>query len=123
MFSDTKPFPGEFVCTKNVKGRTFRRIVSILISFALAYTDSEMELNRTMFSCLKWKFLRGELRRVLDHYFNVRLGVSGREMELTRMCCLNSTGRGDQKVNDCFYVLFVLTSWWRGLLYSPLATS
>ena len=26
-------------------------------------------------------------RRVLDHYFNVRLGISGCEMELTRTCC------------------------------------
>ena len=46
--------------------------------------SSEMELNRTqsylvfvcIFVCLP--------RLVLDHYFNVRLGVSGREMELTR---------------------------------------
>ena len=78
---------GGFVCTKRLNGRTTRRFVSILISSALAYTDSEMELNRILFSCLERKCLRGELRRVLDHSFNVCLGVSGGEMELTRMCC------------------------------------
>ena len=46
-----------------------------------------MKCNRTLFSCLDRKCLRGELRRVLDHYFNVRIGVSCREMELTQMFC------------------------------------
>ena len=77
---DSKRFPGEFVCTKRLNGRTARRFISILTSSALAYTDSAMELNRTLFSCLERKCLRSELRGVLDHYSNVRLGVSGREM-------------------------------------------
>ena len=62
------------------------RIISILILSALAYTDSEMELNRILFLCVEEKCRWCELRHVLDHYFNVRLGVSRREMELTRTC-------------------------------------
>ena len=66
-----------------------RRFVSILISSALAYTDSEMKLNRILFLCLERKCGQCELRIVSDHYyyFNVCLGVSGREMELTQLCC------------------------------------
>ena len=67
--------------------RTARRFVSILISSALAYTDNEMKLNRIFFTCLERICGRCELWHVLDHYFNVCLGVSGREMELTRTCC------------------------------------
>ena len=80
-------FPVEFVCTIEVKGRTAWRFVSILISSALAGTDSEMKLNRILFSCLEQKCGQCELRRVSDHYFNVCLGISGRKMELTRTCC------------------------------------
>ena len=46
-----------------------------------------MKRNRTLFTCLEQKCLWCELRRDLDHYFNVRFGVSGREMELTRTFC------------------------------------
>ena len=28
----------------------------------------------------------------------------------------NLTGRGNQTVNNCFYILFAFTSWWRDLL-------
>ena len=90
-------------------GHTLRRIVSILISSALAYTNSEMELNRILFSCLERKSLRGELRHVLDHSFNVCLGVSGGEMELTRTCCFEFDRmlRADSKrvllSTFCFY--------------------
>ena len=51
----------------------------------------------------------GELRRVLDHSFNVCLGVSGGEMELTRMCCFefDEMLRADSKhvllSTFCFY--------------------
>ena len=106
----------EFVCTKRRNGRTARRIVSILISSALAYTDSEMELNRILFSCLERTCGRCELRRVLDQYFNVCLGVSGREMESLERVVLNLTGCYEQTVNVYFYLLFVFTSWWRALL-------
>ena len=45
VFSYSKRFPGEFVCTKPGEGRVPRRFVSILISSALVYTDGEMELK------------------------------------------------------------------------------
>ena len=48
-----------------------------------------MKRNRTLFSFFERKCLQCEPQRVLDHYFNVRLGVSGPEMELARrLFCL-----------------------------------
>ena len=46
-----------------------------------------MKRNRTVFTLLIRKWSQCVPRRVLDHCFNVCLGVSGREMELTRTCC------------------------------------
>ena len=46
-------------------------------------------------------------------YGKAPLGVKWNSLEHV---ILNSTGRGDQTVNNCFYVLFVFTSWWQGLL-------
>ena len=67
------------------------------ISSALAYTDSEMKLNRILFLCLERKCGQCELWRVSDHYFNVCLGVSGREMKLTRTCCFEFTEEGSRQ--------------------------
>ena len=66
-----------------------------------------------LFSSLERKCRRCELRRVLDHYFNVCLGVSGRETELTRTCCFgfDRKRRPDSKrvllPTFCFYLRVV----------------
>ena len=101
-----------------VNGRTPRRFVSILILSALAYTDSVMELNRILFSCLERKCGRCELQRVLDHHFNVCLGVCCREMELTRTWCFefNWMLRADSKhvllSTFCFYFMVAGFTYW-----------
>ena len=70
-----------------------------------------MELNLILFSCLQQKCIQWGPRRVLDHYFNVCLGVSGREMELTRTCCFefDQKRRPDSKRlllrTICFYFM------------------
>ena len=95
-----------------------RRFVSIRISCAVAYTDSAMELNRTLFSCLERKCLRGELQRVLYHYFNVRIGVSCREMELTRTGCFEFDrkkrpgGKVSFLCHICFYFMVAEFTYW-----------
>ena len=69
-----------------------------------------MELNRTLSSCLERKCLQRALRGVLDHYFNVHLDVSGREMELTRTCCFEFDRKlqegGKQLVLHTFCLFF-----------------
>ena len=74
------PFQTDFRVSSFVAVGAPRRFVSILvlISSALAYTDSEMKRNRTLFSCLERKCIQCGPRDVLDHFFNVHLGVSGR---------------------------------------------
>ena len=72
-----------------------------------------MELNRILFLCVEQKCGQCELRRVLDHYFNVRLGVSGREMELTKTCCFEfdqKRGADSKRLflrTFCFYFMVV----------------
>ena len=65
---------------------------------------------------------RCELRRVLDCYFNVRLGVSQLRNRTRLNLVLNSTGRRDQAVNVCVYLLFffyLLVAWFMALSLLP----
>ena len=77
-----------------------------------------MEFNRTLFSCLERKSLRGELQRVLDHYFNVRIGVSCREIELTRTGCFEFDrkkrpgGKVSFLCHICFYFMVAGFTYW-----------
>ena len=64
----------------------------------------------------EWKKPWCECQRVLDHYFNVRLGVSRLRNGTRLNLVLLSTRRCWKAINGCFYVLFVFTSWWQGLI-------
>ena len=65
---------------------------------------------------VKRKCLQCEFRRVLDHYFNVRFGVSRLRKRTRPNLLLILTGRVQQAVKFCFNVTFVFTSGWRALL-------
>ena len=64
------------------------------------------------------KTSRCRLRRVLDQYFNVCLGISGREMELTRTYCFefDQMLRADSKCvllsTFCFYFRVAGFTYW-----------
>ena len=92
------------------------RFVSILISSALAYTDSEMELTLTCcygFDCLSnWN----AYGRVFDHFVSILISSALVKWNSLECVVLNLTGCYEQTVNVYFYLLFVFTSWWRALL-------
>ena len=74
------------------------------------------ELNQIFSLFIEWKWLWCKRRHVLDYYFNVCLLVSSPRNGTRPNLVLISTRRCQKEINIYFYLLFVFTSWWRGLL-------